>query len=151
MGAPSLSCSTPEGLHPDASLWHTQGSNCVSGAMHIQIIFHVPGTPKYGCYKPGGAYLAATALDADLLKASKASPEVIVRWPATWGSHLTKLMEHCASWRLAWLMSHCICSVEGNLPYHPYLCGWQLRQRQGAAMLPPSALTLSAAAAPQRS
>ena len=34
---------------------HAQGSNCASGAMHIQIIFHVPGTVKYGCYNPGSA------------------------------------------------------------------------------------------------
>ena len=30
-----------------------QGDNCEKGQMHIQIIFHRPPTPKYGCYAAG--------------------------------------------------------------------------------------------------
>ena len=30
------------------------GDNCVTGQMSVQIIFHRPPTPKYGCYAPGG-------------------------------------------------------------------------------------------------
>ena len=33
----------------------TVGDNCVNGAMHIQIIFHKPPTPKYGCFYPDSA------------------------------------------------------------------------------------------------
>ena len=30
------------------------GDNCAAGQMFVQIIFHRPPTPKYGCYAPGG-------------------------------------------------------------------------------------------------
>ena len=32
----------------------TLGDNCVKGQMWVQIIFHRPPTPKYGCYAAGG-------------------------------------------------------------------------------------------------